>query len=582
MRLSLLLLSITFSFHLAPAQVPQRDNRPRTASISGRVTIGGKPAPNAVVMVEEFGRGSEGGAKVLAGSVVQPRIFAKVRTDGEGRYRFMGLAEGQYFLRALSRAYTSKVEREEDGNGQQVTLDDGEARENVDFAFVRGGVITGRVIDAEGRPLIATGLQLLPVNEKGEPRENPGFDLWDILETDDRGVYRLYGLPAGRYILGGGGERWYSRAAGRLPFTFHPDVSDRKQAKIIEVREGEVVENIDIRVGVARKTYEAVGRVIDAETGQPVPLVRLYFQSVRENEESMTSIDRNTVADEQGRFKITGLITGPYELRTVNYWMESSEYYSERTRFTVDDADVSGLEVKASRGATLSGVIAVEGAADPAVKSKLQQTMLSVSVMTVREGIMDGSRYNHAGGGNAKIDANGAFRTSGLPPGKVTFHLRGYGRSPFEINRIERAGAPIDRPIEIGRGERIDNLRIVVDYASGSIRGQIKIAGGALPQGWRLHVSASRVKAAEEAGELRPFQTEGGYSLVDDKGRFLLERLAPGEYEVSVNAFVRNNANGGQEQAPVEAVKQRVAVSDGAETPVTIAFDPARKRKEGQ
>ena len=579
MKLSLLLLSISLSFRLAQAQIPQRDNRPRTASISGRVTIGGKPAANAVVMVEEFGLGSEGGAKVLAGSVVQPRIFAKIRTDGEGRYRFTGLAEGQYVVRALSRAYISKAEREGEGDARQVTLDDGEARENVDFAFVRGGVITGRVIDAEGRPLIAAGLQMEPVDEKGEPKGGFSFSLWDMLETDDRGVYRLYGLPAGRYIIGAGGERWYSRAAERLPVTFHPDATDRKQAKIIEVKEGEVVENIDIRVGVARKTYEAVGRVIDAETGQPVPLVRVYCQTVHENEDSMM-VSRDATADEQGRFKLTGLVTGPYELRIAN-WRESLEHYSEQTRFTVNDADVSGLELKAIRGAVMSGVVAVEGAADPAVKSKLQQSILIVSVLTAREGVADGSPFNHMGGGHSKIDASGAFRTSGLPPGKVLLHLRGaYGRGAFEINRVERNGARIDRAIEIVRGERIDNLRVVVDYANGSIRGQIKIAGGALPQGWRLHVYASRQRVAEESNELRLFQTEGGYGLVDDKGRFLIERLAPGEYELSVNALVRNHANGGQEPAGAEAVKQRVTVSNGVETPVVITFDPARKQKE--
>ena len=38
------------------AQTPQRDNLPRTASIGGRVTVGGAPAANALVVVSEVKR----------------------------------------------------------------------------------------------------------------------------------------------------------------------------------------------------------------------------------------------------------------------------------------------------------------------------------------------------------------------------------------------------------------------------------------------------------------------------------------------------------------------------------------------
>jgi hypothetical protein len=47
-----ILLLIAFS-QSAGAQTLQRDNRPRTASISGRVTISGKPAANAAVLITE-------------------------------------------------------------------------------------------------------------------------------------------------------------------------------------------------------------------------------------------------------------------------------------------------------------------------------------------------------------------------------------------------------------------------------------------------------------------------------------------------------------------------------------------------
>src|SRR5262245_1884493 len=90
-----ILLLIVFSQY-ARAQTPQRDNRPRTASISGRVTIGGKPAVNAVVTVSETDLKTDAdGAEAPI-----PRQV-KARTDGDGRYLAGGLAEGRYVVNSM-------------------------------------------------------------------------------------------------------------------------------------------------------------------------------------------------------------------------------------------------------------------------------------------------------------------------------------------------------------------------------------------------------------------------------------------------------------------------------------------------
>ncbi|MGH9837341.1 MAG: hypothetical protein ACREEM_00980 [Blastocatellia bacterium] len=578
MRLGLPLILIGLSFHHALAQTPQRETRARTASVSGRVTIAGKPAANAMVTIEEFTRGS-GDAKILPGGIVQPRIFAKVRTGGDGRYRITGLAEGHYRIRALSNAYVSKrVDRGEEG---QITLDDGEAREDVNFEFVLGGVVTGRVTDAEGRPLIASGIQLIALNEKGEPKENSDFNFADaMMETDDRGVYRLYGLPAGRYLVGAGGERWVQRANGSLPTTYHPDTIDQKQAKAVEVKEGETVENIDIRFGVARKTYEALGRVVDAETGQPIPRLQLVCYEFKEKEQIDYETQRSAVTDEQGRFKMLGLATGQYDLKAQGYRGEVVEHFIENAVFAVNDADVSGLEIRAMRGGSVSGTLTVAGAADPSVKSRLAQTILLIHLFRERDpAIADGPAYQQPGGGTAKVNSDGSFRLSGLPPGRLMFDLYYAERNLLTINRIERDGAPIMQALELKRGEQIGNLRIVMDYANGAIRGQVQIAGGALPPGWRLQVSAGRVRQTKESNELPVFVSGVQSDQVDEKGRFLFEHLAPGNYELTVSAHIRNIANGGALPAQVEESKQRVTVGNGAEVTVTIPFDPKRQKR---
>src|SRR5262245_44640670 len=84
------------------AQTPQRDNRPRTASIRGRVTIAGKPAANAVIIAVETDfkpDADESGLRLP--------LQAKTRTDGDGRYLVGGLAEGRYVVSAMLKAFVA-------------------------------------------------------------------------------------------------------------------------------------------------------------------------------------------------------------------------------------------------------------------------------------------------------------------------------------------------------------------------------------------------------------------------------------------------------------------------------------------
>src|SRR5215468_12588861 len=90
--LSIVLLAV---FAVAKAQPSQRDNRPRTASVSGRVTIAGKPAANAVITVVETNLKPGAGESEL-----RIPLQAKTRTDSDGRYLVGGLAEGRYVVSA--------------------------------------------------------------------------------------------------------------------------------------------------------------------------------------------------------------------------------------------------------------------------------------------------------------------------------------------------------------------------------------------------------------------------------------------------------------------------------------------------
>jgi hypothetical protein len=572
----LLLIAVGQSGARASAQTPQRDNRPRTASVSGRVTIAGKPAANAVITVVETDLKPGAGESDL-----RIPLQAKTRTDGDGRYLVGGLAEGRYVVSAMLKAFVAAGGSDNRELSRTVSLDEGEAREKIDFALIRGGVMTGKVIDDEGAPLIAKRIRLYTVDGQGQKSDYQGNFMYEMAETDDRGVYRLYGLPPGRYVICAGGEGWgdpFRGGGGRFPRTCHPDTIDEKQARVIEIKEGSEVTDVDIRFGSARKTYEAAGRVVDKETGKHVPRIHVSCSSKPEKDGSGSGYSTNAMADGQGAFRLSGLPPGRYQAMTMDV-LDETGYTSEAAEFEITDDNVSGVELKAFLGASVSGFVVIEGA-DAAARNQLQSMVVQPSVTPLSDATGDANerlsvqRYYRP----SVVNADGSFTIKGLHAGGVSLRLWSSSRS-LRIKRIERDGVEVKDAIEVRPGENITGVRIVTYQPQGRIRGQIQITGGALPEGSHFQINAARpAPAGESKSSARaPVSVEGtgGYALADEKGRFVIEGLPAGEYDLSIN-FVKRNVDGSQEAVGFPGSNQRVTVRENAETSVTITFDPSR------
>src|SRR5262249_7924296 len=232
------------------------------------------------------------------------------------------------------------------------------------FALIRGGVITGKVMDDEGAPLIARRVQLYTLNGQGQKRYYQGLFMYEMSQTDDRGVYRIYGLPPGRYIISAGGEGEGDPlrfGSGKFALTYHPDTADEKQAKVIELKEGSEVTDVDIRFGSARKTYEAAGRVVDKETGKPVPRIYVSCGPKPEKDGSNSGYSTTAIADGQGNFRLPGLPPGRYQAMIMDVLGETG-YTGEAVEFEIANDNVSGVELKAFLGASVSGFVVIEGA----------------------------------------------------------------------------------------------------------------------------------------------------------------------------------------------------------------------------
>jgi hypothetical protein len=568
----LLLIASSQIASSAGAQTPQRDNRPRGASISGRVIIAGKPAVNAAITVRETDLKTD----AAGGSAAPAPIVVKARTDGEGRYIAGGLAEGRYVVSVMLKAFVAADNSEDFVQGRTVTIDAGEAREKVDFTLIRGGVITGKVIDEEGSPLIANRVQLYTLDEEGQKHEY-ARSVYELLETDDRGVYRVYGLPPGRYIVGAGGEGGGDmlRASGKFARVYHPEALDEKQAKIIEIKEGSEASDVDIRLASAIKTYEAAGRVIDKETGKAVPRIYIACALKPVDDRTASSYSATTITDGQGNFKLNGLPPGRYQHMVMDLLSESG-YRSDTGEFEIANDNVSGIEVKVFLGASVSGFVVIEGA-EASASAPLQSLTVHPSVTPLSDATGDTNGRSTMMGFRppARVNPDGSFVLKGLQAGSVGFYLvAGSGQLP--IKRVERDGVEVKDAIDVRPGEKITGVRIVANRALGRIRGQLQITGGALPDNWRLGAHAMQSPSAGEArsNDRAPVSINrtSGNAIVDEKGRFVIEGLPPGEYDLLI-ILSKLIANGGSESSGPPVLNQRVTIRENGEASVNMTLD---------
>jgi hypothetical protein len=184
---------------------PQRDVPPPT----------GSSAVAGVVLTDERTPQPVRRAAVML-SATDGSLSTATMTDDAGRFTFSKLPARRYSLSANKPGYvrTAYGAKRPGGPGTQVSVADGEKLTTLEFRLPRGAVVTGRIVDEHGQPAQRVNVRIMQFRTVlGERTLAPVTAAGLMSEmTDDLGVYRLYGLPAGDYViaatppLGLGGE----------------------------------------------------------------------------------------------------------------------------------------------------------------------------------------------------------------------------------------------------------------------------------------------------------------------------------------------------------------------------------------
>lgn len=514
------------------------------ASISGKVTIKGKPAVGVVIIARD--------SRDVSSSMMRGH---RTRTNQTGSYRIANLSSGTYAISTITPALVPANQLD------SVVVADGEEVQDVNISLVPGGVITGKITDFEGEPLIGQPVRISPVYEGIPSRLSSTLMRRLFIDnmTDDRGVYRAFGLPPGKYKVSVG-ESDLGRKGSREYFkeTFYPSVTDTAKATVIEVTEDSVTNDVDIVMGRPVTTFTVAGRVVDGETGKPISNIKFGVGQTIQHDQNSRGFSSGSGGDvnANGEFRLENVTPGTYTIYTSP--PEESDVPSASVTFEVVDRDLNDLLIKTTKGGSLSGVVVLDG--NERAPTLLSRLRICASVKSIEAA--------YANPPASAVGPDGTFRIYGVRSGLAGFWLCSGSdkRKQFEILRVEHNGVPQTEAINVKAGEQVTGFRVTVKYRNltGAIRGQVKVENGELPP-----VSQMRLWLWPLDDNLEP-KRESSIPTpeLDARGRFFAEGLAAGTYQLSVYLYATEPTSGRTRQ--VSEKTQQVTVTDDTVTEVTL------------
>lgn len=485
-----------------------------TGSISGKVVNeNGQPLTGAVVFVRGVG--------------ARPGPGRSTATDLEGSFRVNGLDPGLYTIGANAPAYTTEL-----APPTYYRLGD-----SARLVLVRGGVITGVVTNALGEPIINVQVRVTRIRDaKGKTQKLPAFVANEQL-TDDRGIYRIYGLTPGTYLVSAGG------GGGRFTQEFNPYDSDvptyapsstRDNAVEVSVRGGEE-STADIRYkGEPGYTVSGTAKIAGGNAAQ------IFMTSVGTG----TSVAMSYQPPGSRGFAFNGVADGEYKLVAQEYTQTSATpqiRISDVKRVSVKGANVTGIELIPKPLASISGRILLERTKAEECQGKRPPLFVETLVQAQqheKDSEDDDPVSGRMNASSATVDANGDFTLRNLKPGRYRFEPRFYARYWY-LQSIAIAAKPQKTDAAaswtaVKSAEQITNVTITLAEGAASIRGSLALAEGATaPAGMVVYLVPAEPDKAEDV--LRFFVTE-----IASDGTFTFNNLPPGKYL----AFTQTNVDG--------------------------------------
>ncbi len=558
-------LTITVALVFANVSTAQQQDR-RARAITGRVVNdGGQPIANAAVYYNKVG--IRGGAGNSTG------------TDEQGNFRAEDLANGAYVVSALVPGFVSAYEETEP---QYYRVGD-----SVMLTMTKGGVITGTVTNTSGEPVVAVRVRAIRVRESdGRPVRTLIFP--NERATDDRGVYRIYGLRSGAYVVAVTGQSMFSFGGppslyeGNAP-TYYPS-STRDTAAEVTVQAGGEATSIDIRYRGERG--HAVSGTLTGATEGGAQVGGISVSLTHASSGAIEAQEFVQFNDKSRSFAFYGVPDGEYDL-TARRGIDADSAASLPRRITVKGGDITGIELVLAPVGSIAGNVIIE-----TLKESERKPECNDKHQTSIEEIVIAARRDDKGG---KTDERSMSRAYNSPNDKgefTVFNLRAglfriQPRLPGEswyIRSMNLIAPATDKSkattrdaarsgLQLKQGERLTGLTITVAEGAAFITGKVLPAkeGQPIPSQVRVYLVPAEAEMAEVALRYRE-------TLVASDATFTLANLAPGRYYILAKEVSETSASEDGQRPVAWDQAARAAIRREAEAAnQTVELQPCRR-----
>lgn len=551
---------------------------PPVGSAAQRDAQAQAPAPTGTgvmlgtVTMAGTGQPVEGVRVTLSGAEL--RGSRSAMTNDDGQFVFEKLPAGTYTVRGTRTGHISGTygQKQPGKPGTNIVLADGQQLKNLTFEIAKGGVISGSVLDEKNRPSIGTPVRVMRWTIQSGERM---LTTAGAGTTDDRGMYRIYNLSPGEYVVSAiprntaseiltsadalNQARWEELAARGLAVgdmslsvniadiqgsaqpiqgyapVFYPGTTQLAGAR--GVRVGVAEEQLGIDFALQRVALTTVTGQVIVPTGQSPTTVQVRLlqadgnalglgqQSVRPNQTG-TFTFRSVVPGQYTVFAVATISEprGPNAVPTgVGQWESSPRPGTQRRIWAQSDLFVDGVSppvvsLTMREGMVVSGNISFVGSAPQPTDT--QRVRVSMSPL--------GQPLQSLGVGNlqAMVDTGGRFTINGVIPGRyrvTASGAQGWSVKSVIVNGIDTMDFPLELAadatapaVTVQFGDRNTDLKGVLTDATGAPTADYSVV--IFPEDQRYWVPyARRMRSTRPATD----------------GKFAFVGLPPGEYRIA-------------------------------------------------
>lgn len=492
---------------LHPSEPPQFKPEDR-GSVSGQVlnSATGEPVRKAKVTLSHTGG---------AGALV-------LQTDASGNFAAEQLAPGQYVVAVEAPGFVGMYRQQPD----QIDLPPASRKSGVVMKLQPQAVVTGRVLDEDGDPLMRVQVMAVSVRDR-KGRFAYGNGAGGM--TNDLGEFRLAGLaPGSYYVIAQSLESKLasvvspSTARTRRPMpvpTYHPSALDAASAVKVRVTPGADLRGIDVRI----RTVESVrvsGRLDYVLSAVQLGSTHMMLSPARSR--GLHDAPWAAPVHANGTFEFNAVSPGDYMLWTQIPAMSPGELQRNltgRLPIRVDGSDIKDLVVQVREPIEIAGKLKNEG--EELDLNKLMATLHAEDM---------GPSGPPTAGGAGKINGDGRFLMLNVAPGNYRLNLHGDApdhylkAATFAGRDILKDGLDLTAPGELAITIASDGGRIKGKVVMPETETSDRVLVAVWPAG-EDRVQLHRISFAEPVG-----------------GDFELRGIPPGSYRLIAVRFALNES----------------------------------------